>query len=60
MNILIYFILKSRSRTLVSYNNIIMFAYHTDGQDRGSSFFGTFDFINSRIIAILSLELWSH
>lgn len=39
---------NKKKRTLVSYNNIIIFAYHTDGLDRGSSFFGTFEFIDSR------------
>ena len=32
---------------LVSYQNIIIFAYHTDGQLRGSFFSGSFKFIDA-------------
>ena len=32
---------------LVSYHNIIVFAYHTDGNLRGSHFSGTFEFIDA-------------
>ena len=32
---------------LVSYNNILIFAYHTDGNVRGSLFSGSFKFIDA-------------
>ena len=35
---------------IVSYNNIIIFAYHTDGTQRGSFFKGFYEFIDAGII----------
>lgn len=36
-----------KPKILVSYNNIIIFAYHSDGTSRGSHFSGTYEFISS-------------
>lgn len=37
-----------KPHVLVSYYNVIVFAYHTDGIERGSSFAGTFEFVDAR------------
>ena len=41
-----------KPNTLVSYYNIIIFAYHTDSTPRGSNFRGTFEFIDSSLFTI--------
>ena len=34
---------------LISYHNIVLFVYHTDGKQRESSFSGTYEFIDAGI-----------
>ena len=38
---------RKKPDVLVSYYNVIVFAYHSDGVARGSSLSGTYEFVDS-------------